>query len=141
MTGIRLKRATEPAWVSVGRGAKLLAAPPTTMLVYIARAEATRLLAEAASAGEAFSKAGFHVEGRPDFTDPQLARAVYDGLFVLALVEQAVSDWDGVLAEDGAPLPFDPALLGVLLQDHAVADKFLGNYLHPLNAVSAEGNG
>ncbi|MBI4921857.1 MAG: hypothetical protein HY834_08915 [Devosia nanyangense] len=138
--GIRLNRPTEPVWVDLGRGAAVLAEAPSTPTVYAARAAAQALFVELVEAGEAVTRAGGRITGLPDLTDPMQAKGQQDALFVVCLAEIVVSDWKGILSAEGTEVEFDPALLVFLFEDHAAADRFMGNYLHPLNQVVAEGN-
>lgn len=137
---LRLTRRIAPEWIELVGGAAVLALPPTTPLVYAARAEADGLLAELIEAGEVVTKAGGHIAGVGNLDDPRVAAGLRETLFVLALAELAVTDWRGVLDSDGSPLTFHASVLGFLLSDANVADAFMRRYLSPINEVVLEGN-
>lgn len=144
---IRLMRqSTGPDWLELGNGVAVLVLPPSTPVVFMARARADEMATELASAGEVVSKAGGHIVGPVDFTDPLAATQMRQSLFVVALAELAVIDWRGVLADPGdpempaPPLAFDAAHMANLMADPEIAETFLGRYYRPLHEVVLEGN-
>ena len=141
MAGIRLRRETEPQWVDLGNEAGLLALPPTTLLVGVARIRADAIVAELLAGQEAITKAGGTIVGGPDLGDEDHIESAREAAFILSVAEVAVIDWKNVLSAEGTAIEFDVSLLGDLLSDNAVAQRFMRNYMHPLNQVAAEGNG
>lgn len=137
---IRLIQKTERDWVSIGHGARLLAEPANAMVVYAARAQAEEMLADLKASGEAVTRAGGRVEGLPDLTLPAELAAALQSLFVVALAEMVVTDWENVQDEDGSPLAFSTDLLVRLLAHPTAGEAFVTNYLHPLNQVVMAGN-
>lgn len=137
---LKLTRRTEPEWIEVGGGAAVLAMPPTTILVYAARARAEALLADLVSAGEAVTKAGGHITGALDTESDEGKAGITHMLFVVSLAEIAIVDWRGVGDVDGKVLKFDASLVSHLLADSTAADNFQRRYLTPINEVVDEGN-
>lgn len=137
---IVLNEAPAPRWVELFNGAALFAAPPTTALVYAARAVAEGWMADLMANGEAVTRAGGHLVGLPDFTDELERKALENSLFVVALAERAVTDWRGIGTADGTAIEFDAAYLPGLLADAAVSDAFLTKYLRPIHEVTKEAN-
>jgi len=138
---LRLSRLPHgPAWVELVGGAAVLALPPSTPLVYAARAHAESLLADLVSSGEAVTRAGGYIAGVPDLASDEQRDGTKESLFVVSLAELAVTDWRGVADADGEPLEFRPAGLVHLLSDAVVADAFRRNYLKPIHEVVLEGN-
>lgn len=140
MTGIRLKRQTDPRWVSLYHAAALFCAAPTTALIYSARARAAGLLVDLAETGEVVTKVGARIEGLPDLSDPHALEATRQSLFLVSLAEMVVSDWQNIKDDDGVDIPFDATLLAQLFANPEVADAFSGGYLAETSAVAAEGN-
>ncbi len=126
--------------VPLPAGAALACRPPTTPLIYAARARADLLLADLVSAGEAVSKAGGRIAGGPDLDSPDGLSGARQSLFILSVAELVATDWSGIGDEDGEELAFDPALLAQLLIQPAVADAFQSRYLQPIYEAIAEGN-
>jgi hypothetical protein len=138
---IRLSLRRDPDWVDIGSGAALFCVPPTAFLVHAARAQATALIVELKSAGEAVTKAGGRIAGVPDLSVEQNAQGLFNALFTVSAAEIAVTDWRGVEGRRGEPLKFEPALLARLFESANVSDRFRANYFRPLDEVTDEGEG
>lgn len=137
---LRLHKMPEQVTIQLPRGAQLLCYPPTTALVYTARARADQLIVDLQTAGEAVTKAGARIDGLPDLDTAEGLAGNRQTLFVLSIAELAAFDWSGIGDDDGKELAFDPALLALLFVDAAVADSFQSQYLQPIYQGVAEGN-
>lgn len=146
---IRLsKPRTEPEWIDLGYGAAVQVLPPSTTIVFAARARANEMAAQLIEAGEVITKAGARIEGPLDFSSPAALAEASQSLFVVALAEMAVIDWRGMLAEvdegqpeaPAVPLAFDAGHLAQLLSDPDIAETFLRKYYRPVHEVVREGN-
>ena len=136
----------EPEWLPLIRGVEVLVQPPSTPVVFAARARADAMMVDLAGAGEVVTRAGGHIVGPFDLSTPEALAETKQSLFVVALAEMAISDWRGVLLDPGddeaeaPPLPFDAHHLANLMADPAMAETFLGKYYRPLHEVVSEGN-
>ena len=137
---LRLKRQREQVWVALPNGARLFCRPASMIVVFAARAQAEADLVALVQAGMVVTKAGGRVEGIAAPDDPIGMEAAHRSLFMVALAEQAATDWGGIADEDGAPLQFDASLLALLMQQPGVADMFQAGYLGSVNEATAEGN-
>lgn len=137
---LKLSRRTEPEWIELVGGAAVHALPPSSVLVYMARARAEALLADLVSAGEAVTKAGGFISGGFDTQSEDGKAGLTHMLFVVSLAELAIVDWRGVGDVDGKPLKFDASLVVHLLADSTASDLFQRRYLTPIHEVVDEGN-
>lgn len=142
------KPRTEPEWIELGYGAAVQVLPPSTTIVFAARARASEMAAQLVEAGEVITKAGARIEGPVDLSSPAALAETSQSLFVVALAEMAVVDWRGILAEvdeaepeaPAVPLAFDAGHLVQLLSDPDIAETFLGKFYRPVHEVILEGN-
>jgi hypothetical protein len=138
---IRLGLRRGPDWVEIGSGAALFCLPPTAILVHAARAQATALIVELKSAGEAVTKAGGRIAGVPDLSVEQNVQGLFNSLFSISAAEIAATDWRGIEERRGELLKFHPAHLARLFESADVSDRFRANYFRPLDEVTDEGEG
>ena len=117
---------TEPRWLDLPEGVRLLARPITTAVMQAAQASAARRL-EAARAAEPL--------------DPDWERGLAFLYLVQGLARHAVLEWEGVGDATGAPLPLSPEAVDRLMEHDAIASAFWGRATAPVQAVVAEGNG
>lgn len=130
----------EPEWIELGYGAAVEVLPPSTTIVFAARARASEMGAQLAEAGEVVTKAGARIEGPVDFGSAEALVETSQSLFVVALAEMAVTNWRGIQADDGTGLEFDAGHLAQLLSDPELAETFLRKYYRPVHEVVLEGN-
>ena len=118
---LRLNLSTEPRWLDIGHGVRLLVEPLTTAIMLAARSDPTIV----AAAGDAEAKA----------SNDDLARIV-----AKAVARMVVKDWDGVGDEDGKPLPLTPEGIDALLELWPIFEAFQTKYIAGALILDAEKN-
>jgi hypothetical protein len=118
---LRLNLSTEPRWLDLGHGVRLLVEPLTTAIMLAARSDPTIV----AAAGDA--------EGSASIDD--LARIV-----AKAVARIVVKDWEGVGDEDGKPLPLTPEGIDALLELWPIFEAFQTKYIAGALILDAEKN-
>ena len=120
---LRLNLSTEPRWLDLGHGVRLLVEPLTTAIMLAARSDP----AIVAAAVEADSD-----EAR---ANDDLARIV-----AKAVARIIVKDWDGVGDEDGKLLPLTPEGIDALLELWPIFEAFQTKYIAGALILDAEKN-
>ena len=118
---LRLNLSTEPRWLDLGHGVRLLVEPLTTAIMLAARSDPTIV----AAAGDA--------EGSASTDD--LARIV-----AKAVARIVVKDWEGVGGEDGKPLSLTPDGIDALLELWPIFEAFQTKYIAGALILDAEKN-
>jgi hypothetical protein len=118
---LRLNLSTEPRWLDLGHGVRLLVEPLTTAIMLAARSDPTII----AAAGDA--------DGSPSNDD--LARIV-----AKAVARIVVKDWEGLGDEDGKPLPLTPEGIDALLELWPIFEAFQTKYIAGALILDAEKN-
>ncbi|MBE1295469.1 MAG: hypothetical protein GJ678_04390 [Rhodobacteraceae bacterium] len=118
---LRLNLSTEPRWLDLGHGVRLLVAPLTTAIMLAARSDQA-IVAAAAEADTTTS------------TD-DLAR-----ILAKAVARIVVKDWDGVGDEDGKLLPLTPEGIDALLELWPIFEAFQTKYIAGALTLDAEKN-
>ena len=118
---LRLNLSTEPRWLDLGHGVRLLVEPLTTAIMLAARSDPTIV----AAAGDADGSA----------SNDDLARIV-----AKALARIVVKNWEGVGDEDGKPLPLTPEGLDALLELWPIFEAFQTKYIAGALILDAEKN-
>ena len=116
---------TEPRWLDLPEGVRLLTRPVTTAVMQAAQSAAARRLEAAREAGP---------------LDPDWERGLAFLYLVQGLARHAVLEWQGVGDATGAPLPLSPEAVEALMQHDAIASAFWAGATAPARAVVAEGN-
>ena len=119
---LRLSLSTEPRWLDLGHGVRLLVEPLTTAIMLAARSDPTIVAAAA-------------VEGDAAHSGDDLARIV-----AKAVARIVVKDWDGVGDEDGKPLPLTPDGIDALLELWPIFEAFQTKYIAGALILDAEKN-
>ena len=117
---------TEPRWLDLPEGVRLLTRPVTTAVMQAAQSAAARRLEAAREAGP---------------LDPDWERGLAFLYLVQGLARHAVLEWQGVGDAAGAPLPLSAEAVDALMQHDAIASAFWAGATAPARAVVAEGNG
>ena len=117
---------TEPCWLDLPEGVRLLTRPVTTAVMQAAQSAAARRLEAAREAGP---------------LDPDWERGLAFLYLVQGLARHAVLEWQGVGDATGAPLPLSPEAVEALMQHDAIASAFWAGATAPVRALVAEGNG
>jgi hypothetical protein len=120
---LRLNLSTEPRWIDLGHGVRLLVEPLTTAIMLAARSDPA-IIAAAASA-----------EGDAARSNDDLARIV-----AKAVARIVVKDWDGVGDEDGKPLPLTAEGIDALLELWPIFEAFQTKYIAGALVLDAEKN-
>ncbi len=120
---LRLNLSSEPHWLDLGHGVKLLVAPLTTAVMLAARSDPTII---AATQG---------AEADPAASNDDLARVV-----AKAVARIAVKDWEGVGDADGEPLPISPDGIDALLEIWPIFEAFQTRYIAGALILDAEKN-
>lgn len=122
---LRLNLSTEPRWLDLGHGVRLLVEPLTTAIMLAARSDPSIIAAAAAAAADAGGGAS---------TD-DLARIV-----AKAVARIVVKDWEGVGDEDGKLLPLTPEGIDALLELWPIFESFQTKYIAGALILDAEKN-
>jgi hypothetical protein len=121
---LRLNLSTEPRWLDLGHGVRLLVEPLTTAIMLAARSDPT-IVAVASDAGDAHGSA----------SNDDLARIV-----AKAVARIVVKNWEGVGDEDGKPLPLTPEGIDALLELWPIFETFQTKYIAGALILDAEKN-
>ncbi|KGL00042.1 hypothetical protein [Thalassobacter sp. 16PALIMAR09] len=119
---LRLNLSTEPRWLDLGHGVRLLVEPLTTAIMLAARSDPTIIAAAA-------------VEGEAAHSNDDLARIV-----AKAVARIVVKDWEGVGDEDGKLLPLTPEGIDALLELWPIFEAFQAKYIAGALILDAEKN-
>ncbi|MDF1621798.1 hypothetical protein [Pseudothioclava nitratireducens] len=120
---LRLNLSTEPRWLDLGHGVRLLVEPLTTAIMLAARSDPAILAATAATENDAAQ------------SNDDLARIV-----AKAVARIVVKDWEGVGDEDGKPLPLTLEGIAALLELWPIFEAFQTNYIAGALILDAEKN-
>ena len=120
---LRLNLSTEPRWLDLGHGVRLLVEPLTTAIMLAARSDPTIL---AAAQGP---------EPSDERSNDDLARIV-----AKAVARIVIKDWEGVGDEDGKPLPLTPDGINALLELWPIFEAFQTKYIAGALILDAEKN-
>jgi hypothetical protein len=118
---LRLNLSTEPRWLDLGHGVRLLVEPLTTAIMLAARSDPT-IVAAAADAETGTS-------------NDDLARIV-----AKAVARMVVKDWEGVGDENGKPLALTPDGIDALLELWPIFEAFQTKYIAGALILDAEKN-
>ena len=118
---LRLNLSTEPRWLDLGHGVRLLVEPLTTAIMLAARSDPAIVTAAA--------------ETDDNASNDDLARIV-----AKAVARIVVKDWDGVGNEDGEPLPLTPEGINALLELWPIFEAFQTKYIAGALILDAEKN-
>ena len=118
---LRLNLSTEPRWLDLSHGVRLLVEPLTTAIMLAARSDPTIV----AAAGDADSSA----------TNDDLARIV-----AKAVARIVVKDWEGVGDEKGEPMVISPGGIDALLELWPIFEAFQTKYIAGALILDAEKN-
>jgi hypothetical protein len=114
---LRLNLSSTPEWLDLGHGVTVRAAPLSSTLFAIAQSDPAVV-----------------------DLDDEVARPVRALAFAKALARIAISDWDGVGDEHGAPVDPSSDLIDALLDLKPIYDRFTELYVAKGLLLSAEKN-
>jgi len=118
---LRLNLSTEPQWLDLGHGVRLLVEPLTTAIMLAARSDP----AIVAAATDAETSA----------SNDDLARIV-----AKAVARIVVRDWEGVGDEDGEPMAISHDGIDALLEIWPIFEAFQTKYIAGALILDAEKN-
>jgi len=118
---LRLNLSTEPQWLDLGHGVRLLVEPLTTAIMLAARSD------------PAIVAAATYAENSASNDD--LARIV-----AKAVARIVIKDWEGVGDGDGKPLPLTPECIDALLELWPIFEAFQTKYIAGALILDAEKN-
>lgn len=118
---LRLNLSTEPHWLDLGHGVRLLVEPLTTAIMLAARSDPAIVAAA--------------TEAKDNASNDDLARIV-----AKAVARIVVKDWEGVGDEDEKPLPLTPEGIDALLELWPIFEAFQTNYIAGALILDAEKN-
>jgi hypothetical protein len=120
---LRLNLSTEPQWLDLGHGVRLLVEPLTTAIMLAARSD------------PAIMSAATDAETSANVSNDDLARIV-----AKAVARIVVKDWEGVGDEDGKPMPLTPEGIDALLELWPIFEAFQTTYIAGALILDAEKN-
>jgi hypothetical protein len=150
---LRITFQTEPSWLDLPLGVRLLLRPPGTAVILAAGAGLAASAANSAAASSAADPVTVPATGAettpeigPDAASPpHLTTAVSaDGgrlAFTSAVARAAILDWTGVADAAGEALPVSARAIDALMEVWPVFAAFERLYVQPALLVVAEGNG
>lgn len=137
---ISVQPSTTPVAIPLYDGGVVMSLPVSSPVVYAARARADALIVVLSESGEAVTRAGGHVLGVPDLSDPIERQGVWDAMFALSLAEMQITGWDGIVDEDGKDLPFKAGNIVHLMRDARAADLYVSQAMAPYRKRETEKN-
>lgn len=136
---LRLKLPKEPYWLDLVYNIRVKVRPLTTAVYQAARQTALRKAAELYKDAEEIEAAGGAVEGLPEFGDAEGRSGLVEQLFIQALANVGIEEWDGVYDENDNPAPVSKENLDEAMRVHQIAEDFLTKYLRPHDDLLREG--
>ncbi len=116
---LRLNLSTEPCWLDLGHGVRLLVEPLTTAIMLAARSDPTIVATADGAEGSA--------------SNDDLARIV-----AKAVARIVVKDWEGVGDDNDKPLPLTPDGIDALLELWPIFEAFQTKYIAGALILDAE---
>jgi hypothetical protein len=138
---LRLALPTEPAWIDLPHGVRVLAKPLTTALDIAAQNRASDVVMAARRAALPPAPPQAQRE-KPPPLDAALELGLLFQAKAEALAGFLMEAWEGVGAADGAgPAALTPEAAALLMRHPDLAIAFHAALGRPLDALEAEGNG
>jgi len=138
---IRLSRSRQPRSVALGFGVSVTLKPLSFAVYRAAMHSAERRAREMAAEIGLIDAAGGTVHDIPDPHDRDGMRGLRDQFLLRALARHAITGWDGVGDDEGAPAAPTPDAIDALIRGHPLlAERFELEYLRDITELVAEGN-
>lgn len=138
---LRLDLPKEPYWIDLPHGVRVRVAPLTTAVYEAARAKGNAAVRDLVAREQVVEDAGGRVVDLPDMSDPHVRTGMAEFLFVAALAQVGILEWEGVGDADGNLAPVTQENVRALMSRHDMAEMFIVRYSRPLIEAQAEGNG
>jgi len=137
---LKLITPTEPYWLELGMGVKVLVKPCTSPIFYAAQAFMDENLLRV---GEEFRKrkeTGASVDDLPNVEDPVIQKSLASEYLTRGFARYAIIDWEGVLEADGEEkAPVTPEKIDELMSNFwALATTFSREYTSGQEMIAAE---
>ncbi len=137
---LRLSLRKEPYWLDLPHDVRLRVTPLTTPVYEAARAKGNAHVRDLILEQRSIAEAGGRVVDLPDLDDEHVRAGMAEFLFVAALAQVAILEWEGVGDAEGEPAPVTAENIRALMSRHEMAEAFLVAYSKPLLEAQAEGN-
>ena len=137
---ITLKLPTEPYWIDLTDGVRLHVRPCDTKMVVSARAASSSAVRDALEAIASIERIGGSVAGI-DLSDQDDIAGISQFAYVKTLARLAIRDWEGVVDDNGDPLPVTQENVEALMNHPDIADLFIDRYTAPFDERRVEGKG
>lgn len=137
---IRLALPTEPQWLDLPYGVRVLVRPLSSVLMETARQIVAAEMRELRSSMTRLREAGVEMVDAPNLEDANVSHAEALVRLAKSLARVAVLEWDGVLAADGTVEALSPASLNRLMDVPSVCSSFFERYTSTLDVLEAEKN-
>lgn len=138
---LRLALPTEPQWLTLPHGVRILARPLTTAIYQAAQSSARRQVAALAKARDEIIAAGGTVSDLLPLDDTDVREGLFWAALSRALAQACVIEWRGVADAEGNHAPPTPENLAKLTEINRMAEALVDALLAPLTALATEGNG
>lgn len=137
---LRLSPPSEPVWLDLLPGVRVLVRPWTTAVNEAAMAAARRIVRDLADGKDLVEDRGGEITGLPDLSSPEGIDGLAEALYIEQLATAAIIEWDGVGDDDGNPVEPTPEWVRILMALPDAAAAFRARYCAPLRHWAAEGN-
>ena len=121
---IRIGAITQPTWVDVADGVRLLCQPVTSLVLSMAKVDVAKL--DFSDEGDDAKRAQDSI--KYDLLCRQVARIV-------------ITEWEGIGDMDGQPVAVDPVIIDALMNNNAIFNVFKMRVMAPAFALVAEKKG
>lgn len=115
---IRIGAITQPTWVTVADGVRVLCQPVTSTVISMAKVEVAKLAV--------------------DDTEDMALRSIRFDLLCRHIARLVITEWDGVGDMEGNPVPVEPVLIDALMTNNAVFQAFQAKVALPAFALADE---
>lgn len=134
--------AAEPYWLGLDgfSDLKLKVRPLLSETVALVNLKADRQVEEFLAQRQALMEYGADLSGLPDLSDDDQISAFRTVLFMVALGQAVIVDWQGVFAESGGIAPVNDSTIAKLMRTYPVGTRFRAAYLAQHLVRSAEKN-
>lgn len=139
---LKLTRQRESRWIELaGLGVRIKVKPLTTAIMEAFRSEAIKRLAALRLQADEQARAGFPLDpAGANITNPAWRDGLAAQMMAEGLLRYAAEEWEGVVGDDGGPLPLDAAAIEAFAAHDVAASAFLREVMAPIADVAAEGN-
>ncbi len=139
---LKLNLKKEPYWLNLPAQVRVKVKPPTSIMVSIAQAQASRELLALYSERKQRQDIGAAVDGLPDLSDEATRNIMSETLLFKALAIEAIIEWENVMqAESDTLAEVNAKNISDLMDIWKVNQHFGKQYLRNIEVLESEGNG